>query len=119
MIVLDNIYRVFMFILPFALCFAAYVWMGKKAWRVQQKPARIIAVAVIAGGIAFTLYRMVRSAVDVFTNDIFEYIALLVMVAVLALASIVMAIGEPEEGNGSTDKQGLLKEEGKENGLQS
>ncbi len=119
MIVLDNIYRVFMFILPFAICFATYVWMGKKAWRVQQKTARMIALIVIAGGIAFTMYRMVVSVVDVFTNDIFEYIALLVMVAVLALASIVMAIGEPEEENRSADKQGMLKEEGKENGLQS
>ena len=97
MSVLDTIYRIFMFILPFALCFAAYVWVGKKALRVPNKTAKIIALVIIAAGLCFTLYRLVRLLGNFFTNDLFEYVIILVMVATLALASIVMALGEPEK----------------------
>lgn len=114
--VLDNVYRVFMFALPYALCLTAYVWVGKKALRVPQKAARIVALFVIAAGLGYTLYRMVRSVGGLFTNDNFEYIIIIVAVAVLALASIVMAIGEPEEGNRRTDEQGMKNTEGEENG---
>lgn len=116
--VLDNVYRLFMFALPYALCLAAYVWVGKKALRVPQKASRIVALIIIAAGLGYTLYRMVRSIGGLFTNDNFEYIIIIVAVAVLALASIVMALGEPEEGNKRTDEQEMRKEEGKENGLE-
>lgn len=94
---LDNIYRVFMFVLPFALCLTAYVWVGRKAWRVQQKTSRVLSLVIIAAGLCYTLYRMVRLASSFFTNDNFEYIVIIVMIVALALASIVMAIGEPEK----------------------
>lgn len=93
---LDNIFRVFMFVLPYALCVAGYIWVGKKAWRVRQPAARIGALALIAGGLGFTFYKLVRSVSTMLTNDNFEYVVLLVAVPVLALASIVMALGEPE-----------------------
>lgn len=114
---LDTIYRIFMFILPGAICITAYVWVGRKALLVPQKGARIIALAVIAAGLCFTLYRMALSVKGVFANDIFEYLIIIVAVGVLALASIVMAIGQPEEeGNRRTDEQGMTKKEG--NGLE-
>lgn len=97
MSVLDTIYRIFMFIVPYALCFAAYVWVGKKALRVPNKTTRIIALVIIAGGIGYTLYRLVHNLSTFMANELFEYIVIIVMVAVLALASIVMAIGEPEK----------------------
>jgi len=95
--VLDTIYRIFMFILPYALCIAAYVWVGRKALRVPQRTSRIIALVFIAGGLAYTLYRLVRSVGNIMTNELFEFVILIVAVAVLALASIVMALGEPEK----------------------
>lgn len=93
---IDNIYRVFMFVLPFAICLAAYVWVGKKALRVPQKAARIGALAVVCGGLVYTVYRLIKAIGTAFANDNFEYIIVIVTVAVLALASIIMAIGEPE-----------------------
>ena len=122
--VLDNIYRIFMFILPFTVCIAAYVWIGKKAWRVSQQASRIIALLVIAGGLGYTLYRMEKLVGDFFSNDNFEFIVIIVMVVVLAVASIVMAIGEPEEENKkevfpakiSDNKQSTTNNEGKEAG---
>jgi high-affinity Fe2+/Pb2+ permease len=115
--VLDTIYRIFMFVLPFALCFAAYIWMGKKALRVPQKAARIIALVLIAGGLAYTLYRLISSVGGIMRNELFEYVILIVAVAVLAVASIVMTLGEPDEKDRSTAEQKTTNEEGKENGL--
>lgn len=123
----DNIFRVFMFSLPYALCLAAYIWVGKKALAVPNKVARIIATAIVAGGLGYTLYKLVRSAGTVFTNDNFEYIIIIVTVGVLFFASIAMALGEPEEekrkndtpsfAQTADDKKGTVNEEGKENGL--
>ena len=96
MAVLDTIYRAFMFIIPYALTFAAYIWVGKKAWRIPDRTVRIISLAMIAAGVGFTVYRLVSLTGRMFTNDLFEYIVLLVMVGDLALVSIIMAIGEPE-----------------------
>lgn len=94
---LDNIFRVFMFMLPFAICVAAYVWVGKKAVQTTNRVTKTAALVIIGGGLAYTLYRLVRTAGTAFTNDNFEYLIIIVAVAVLALASIVMAVGEPEE----------------------
>lgn len=118
MAVLDTIYRIFMFIVPYALCFAAYVWVGRKALRVPQKTPRIIALIIIAGGIAFTIYRLVRYIGFALANDLFEYVVIIAMVAVLALASIVMAIGQPEE-EVKTTRQTTTPDDKKENGLPS
>ena len=97
----DNIFRVFMFVMPFALCLAAYVWVGRKALRVPQPAARIAAVAVVAGGLVYTLYRLVIALRTMFASDNFEYIIIIVTVVALAVASIIMAIGEPEEKGGT------------------
>lgn len=118
MAVLDTIYRIFMFIVPYALCFAAYVWVGRKALRVPQKTPRIIACIIIGGGIAFTLYRLIRYIGFALANDLFEYVVIIAMVVVLAVASIVMAIGQPEEEESKSTRQ-TTSEEKKENGLPS
>ena len=97
MSVLDTVYRIFMFVLPFALCMAAYVWVGRKALRVSNQTAKIVALVIVAGGMGFTLYRIILTAGSFMKNELFEYLVIIVMVAVLALASIVMALGEPEK----------------------
>ena len=94
---LDNLFIIFMFILPYAICIAAYVWTGRKALKVPNKYSRYIALIIIAGGFCYTLYTFIRSVGRMMTEENFHYIILIVMVAVLALASIVMAFGEPEK----------------------
>ncbi|HVF96794.1 MAG TPA: hypothetical protein VM871_05715 [Flavisolibacter sp.] len=94
---LDNIFRVFMFVLPYALCIAAYIWVGKKALAVPNRAATIIALFIVAGGLGYTLYKLVRSASGILRNDNFEYIIVVVTVGVLFFASIAMALGQPEE----------------------
>ena len=95
--VLDNIFRVFMFVLPYAVCFAAYTWVAKRAWKTTNTIARIIALFFVIGGIGFTVYRLIRNIGGIFTNDDFEFVILIVMVFVLFFASVAMAIGEPEK----------------------
>lgn len=112
---MDTVFRIFMFLFPYALCVAAYIWVGKKALRVPQPAARIIALAIVAGGLGYTVYRFVKEARKALSNDNFEYIILIVMVVVLAIASIVMAIGEPEDEK-RPDSKGLLNGDGQENG---
>lgn len=113
---MDTVFRIFMFLLPYAVCVTAYVWVGKKAWRVPHPAARIGALLIVAGGLGYTLYRFVRLLGEALTNDNFEYIILIVMVAVLALASIVMALGEPEEELRNANRQGPGETEDRQNG---
>jgi hypothetical protein len=94
---LDNIFRVFMFVLPYALCFAAYIWVGKKAWRTPAGMAKVIALIFVTGGAGYTLYTMLRAAGSIFTNDNFEFAILIITVFVLFFASIAIAMAEPEK----------------------
>lgn len=94
---LDSIFRVFMFFFPYAVCIAAYIWVGKKAWRAPKGIAKIIALVFVVGGSAYTLYKLVRSIGGIMTNENFEFVILIVMVFVLFFASIALALAEPEK----------------------
>jgi high-affinity K+ transport system ATPase subunit B len=94
---LDNIFRVFMFILPFAFCLAGYYWVGKKAWKAPAGIARIIAMIFVSAGAAYTLYKLIRSVGGIMTNDNFEYAIIIITVFVLFFASISIAMAEPEK----------------------
>lgn len=94
---LDDIFIVFMFLLPYAICIAAYIWVGRKALKVPNRFSRYTALTVVAAGLGYTLYKFIRGIGNIMREENFQYIILIVMVAVLALASIIMAFGEPEE----------------------
>ena len=94
---MDVVFRIFMFFLPYALCIAAYIWVGKKAWRLQNAVAKTFALVFVGVGAAYTIYQLIRSIGGIMTNDNFEYIIIIVTVAVLFFASIAMALGQPEE----------------------
>jgi high-affinity K+ transport system ATPase subunit B len=94
---LDTIFRIFMFLFPYVVCFAAYLWVGKKAWRAPKGIARIIALVFVIGGTGYTLYKLVRSIGGMMTNDNFEFVILIVMVFILFFASIALAMAEPEK----------------------
>ena len=95
--VLDTAFRIFMYVFPYALCFAAYIWTGKKAWRAPNNVAKYIALFFVFGGAGYTLYKLVRSAGGILTNDNFEFITIIVTVFVLFFASIALALAEPEK----------------------
>ena len=94
---MDTLFRIFMFILPYALCIAGYIWVGRKAWRVQNKIAKWIALVILGGGLGYTLYKMIGAIGSVLTNDNFEFAIIIITVFVLFFASIAIAMGEPEE----------------------
>ncbi|RYZ27500.1 MAG: hypothetical protein EOO10_12515 [Chitinophagaceae bacterium] len=94
---LDSIFRVFMYVLPFALCFAGYVWVGKKVWKAPNGIAKIIAAIFVLGGAGYTLYKVIRSIGTMMTNDNFEFAIIIVTVFVLFFASIAIAMAEPEK----------------------
>ena len=94
---LDTIFRVFMLILPYALCFAGYFWVGKKAWKAPNGIAKIIALVFVIGGVGYTLYKLIRSVGGIMTNDNFEFAIIIVTVFVLFFASIAVAMAEPEK----------------------
>jgi hypothetical protein len=94
---LDTIFRVFMFILPYGLCFAGYIWVGKKAWRAPNGIAKIIAMIFIIAGGGYTLYKFIRAAGGIMTNDNFEFAIIIITVFVLFFASIAVAMAEPEK----------------------
>ena len=94
---LDNIFRVFMFVLPYSLCFAGYIWVGKRAWKAPNGIAKIIALIFVIGGAAYTVYKAIGSASVMMTNDNFEFAILIITVFVLFFASISIAMAEPEK----------------------
>jgi high-affinity Fe2+/Pb2+ permease len=94
---MDTIFRIFMFLLPYALCIAAYIWVGGKALHASNIVSKIIALAFVAGGLGYTLYKLFRSISTIATNDLFEFVIIIVMVGVLFFASIAIALGEPEK----------------------
>ena len=105
---MDVVFRIFMFFLPYILCIAAYIWVGKKAWRVQNAIAKTFALVFVAAGATYTVYQLFRSLGEMMTNDNFEYIIIIVMVGVLFFASIAMALGEPEEAPADKSKTNHL-----------
>lgn len=102
---MDTAFRIFMFVLPYALCIAAYFWVAKKAWRATNIISKIIAFVFVTGGLGYTLFKMIQSIGGIFTNDNFEFIIFIVTVFVLFFASIAIAVGEPEDKPVSTAKK--------------
>ena len=94
---LDTLFRIFMFILPYGLCLAGYIWVGKKAWRAPNGIGKYIALFFVIAGAGYTLYKLVRAAGGILTNDIFEFVIIIVTVFVLFFASIALAVTEPEK----------------------
>jgi len=94
---MDTVFRVFMFLLPYAICIAAYIWVGTKAWRTNNMISKITALAFVAGGLGYTLYKLVRTIGNITTSDDFEFVIIIIMVFVLFFASIAIAVGEPEK----------------------
>ncbi len=94
---MDTAFRVFMYILPYGLSIAAYIWIGKKAWQGKNKISKAIAFIILAAGFVYTLYKMIRSISGIFTNDDFEFVIIIVNVFVLFFASIAITLGEPEK----------------------
>lgn len=103
---METIFRLFMYILPYGLSIAAYIWIGKKAWQVPNKLAKAIAFLILAAGLGYTLYKMGRSISTALTNDTFEFMIMIVNVFVLFFASIAITFGEPEKPEQKT-KTGL------------
>ena len=52
---LDTLFRIFMFILPYGLCLAGYIWVGKKAWRAPNGIGKYIALFFVIAGAGYTL----------------------------------------------------------------
>jgi hypothetical protein len=94
---LDTIFRVFMFILPFGFCLAGYYWVGRKAWNAPAGAAKIIAMVIVSGGAAYTLYKLIGSVGGIMKNDNFEYAIIIITVFVLFFASISLALAEAEK----------------------
>jgi hypothetical protein len=94
---METIYRLFMYAFPYAVSLALYTWMFRKAGRVPKKGYKNVALAVIVAGTGYTVYRIIKTAGAIFTDDRFHFQILIVTVVVLFFASIAMALGEPEK----------------------
>ena len=94
---METIFRVFMYIFPFAVSLALYVWMARRSSRVPSKVHKIIALVIVGAGLLYTLYRIAVTVGAIFKEDHFNFQILIVTIIVLFLASIAMAFGEPEK----------------------
>lgn len=94
---MDTVYRLFMYIFPYAVSIALYSWMFRRAQRVPQKVHKIIALVIIVAGFCYTLYQVIKTIGKALTDDNFQFPVLIVTIIVLFLASIAMAFGEPEK----------------------
>lgn len=94
---METAFRLFMYLLPFALSIAAYGWMFKKAKRVPNKTARIIAIVFVAAGGVYTLYQLATTITKALSDDRFHFGIIIITVFILFFAAIAMAFGEPEK----------------------
>jgi amino acid transporter len=94
---METIFRLFMYILPHGICFAAYIWMFRKAKRVPHKIYKSVSLVIIVAGFLYTLYHLITTINRAYREDRFHFIILLIMVFVLFFAAIFMALGEPEK----------------------
>jgi len=94
---METVFRLFMYLLPFALSIAAYIWVGRKAFQVKNKIAKTIALIILAAGLGYTLYKMGSSIGGAFTNENFEFMIMVINVFVLFFTSIAITLGEPEK----------------------
>ena len=93
---METIFRLFMYIFPYAISVALYIWIFKKALRVPNKIAKAIALLFVVGGFGYTLYKISTSIRTALTNDQFEFAILIITTFVLFFASIAIAFGQPE-----------------------
>ncbi len=94
---MDTVYRIFMYIFPYAVSIALYTWMFRRAQKVPHKVYKGISLAVILAGFGYTLYRIVVTVSKALNDDNFQFQILIVTIIVLFLASMAMALGEPEK----------------------
>lgn len=94
---METVFRLFMFIFPYAVSIALYIWILKKAWRVPHKLAKVVATTLVIAGLGYTLFKLATSVSRALTDDRFEYAILIITIFVLFFASIAMALGQPEK----------------------
>lgn len=94
---METVFRIFMYLFPYAISIALYVWMFRKAQRVPHKVLRGVSMAIIVAGFCYTLYEIVTTIGAVLTDDRFHFQIMIITVIVLFFASIAMAFGEPEK----------------------
>ena len=94
---MDTAYRLFMYIFPYAISLAVYLWLVRRAWRVPSKLAKGIALLVIAAGVGYTLYRIVITIPKALTDDNFHASPIIVSIIAGFFAAMAMAFGEPEK----------------------
>ena len=94
---METLFRLFMYIFPYAVSLALYIWIFRKAVNVPHKGYRIAAIVIVAAGLAYTLYEIATTITKALTDDNFHFGVLIVTIIVLFFASIAMAFGEPEK----------------------
>lgn len=94
---METVYRIFMYIFPYAASVALYAWMFRRAQRVPHKTFKAVSLATVVAGFCYTVYSIVKTIGTVFTDDSFHFQIMVVTVAVLFFAAIFMAFGEPEK----------------------
>lgn len=94
---MEILFRLFMYFFPFAVSLSLYIWMYRKAVRVPHKTLKIVSVAIIVAGFAYTIYELATTLSKALSDDRFHFAILIVTVFVLFFASITMAFGEPEK----------------------
>lgn len=94
---MEAVYRVFMYVLPFAFSLALYLWVFLKARKVPHKVYRTISIAIVVGGFCYTVHEIVTTVGTIFTDENFHFQIMIATVIVLFFSSIAMALGEPEK----------------------
>lgn len=94
---METAFRLFMYLLPYAVSIALFVWMFRRVQRVPNKTAKMIALLFVAVGFGYTVYHMAGTIGKALSDDTFHFAILIITVFVLFFAAIAMAFGEPEK----------------------
>ena len=96
-ITMETIFRIVIFSLPFIVSLLTFYWLGRKALKLPHIVGKGLMLAVIAGGIVFTIWQLVESAGNIFSDHGFNFKVIFINIWFFVAAAIIHAFAAPEK----------------------
>ena len=96
-IAMESIFRITIFLLPFIVCLLTFYWLARKALQLAGTAGKVLMLAVVAGGVGFTIYQLVLSAGKMFSDHGFNFKVIFINIWFFVAAAIIHAFASPEK----------------------
>lgn len=91
---MESAFRIALFVLPFLLILAGYFWIGRKAMAESRSVYKVLALAVMAAGLAYTIWTFVILLSGPFEEYNFNFTVLIANIFILFAVSIILTLAK-------------------------